>query len=232
MDNQNMAHPERTGLNGMIMVFVLGSVLGFSEVIIGGLLHRIGFPYRAGLLTGIGFALAGFCMAFLEKPVIALSMGLIAVLCKQMVVPLLNVSVMCKMNSCIAVLLEYGALSGIAALTIGRMKRGTLPRILTGASAAFAGSIAFYFIGMHVAPCRYLLSFNSAGGFVSYLLKESLIWTLFSALFFPIGWMAGERLKQGISSFITLRATAFYMTASLIVVFSWTICAVALYFGI
>lgn len=221
-----------SGTKLLIAVIVLGSVCGLVEVIAGGLIRQAGIPFRAGLLTGIGFAVIGFGLAVFKRPLIALGIGVVTILCKQLVVPILHVSVLCKLNSCVAIMLEYGALSAIAAITLNRMEENTGSRIFTGGAAAFAGSIAFYFIGMQVAPCKYLLSFNSVAGFSSYLVKESLSWTVFSALLFPLGWVSGEKLTEGAFTFARQKPGLFYMSTALISVLCWAACALAIYRGI
>ncbi len=218
-----------SGAKLLVAVVVLGSVCGLVEVIGGGLIRQAGIPFRAGLLTGIGFTVIGFGMAIFKRPLIALGIGMVAILCKQLVVPILHISVVCKLNSCLAVMLEYGALSAIAAITIGRMKEQTESRIFTGGAAAFAGSIAFYIIGMRVAPCMYLLSFNNIAGFGSYLVKESLSWTVFSALLFPLGWRSGERLTERAFTLARQKPGLFYTGATLATFLCWVICALAIY---
>jgi hypothetical protein len=229
MDNQPKQNSGLTGKTSRIMlVIALGSLCGLIEVVLGGLLAQAKFPYKSGLLAGLGFGIIAFAYAIYKKPLMAFWIGIVAVLCKQLVVPVLGLSVMCKMNSCLAVVLEYTALAGVAAITMKRMKTKGGYRLLTGGSGALIGSVAFLFIGMHVAPCEYLLGFNQAGGFVSFLYKESLSWVVFSSVLFPIGWVIGEKQANRLALLYQNKPRLAYAGVSAIAAICWAICAIAI----
>lgn len=232
MIDQNTSDTKISKTNLLFAVLALGSICGLLEVVFGGFLHQIKFPYRVGLLTGLGFGVIGFGLAIFKKPFMAIWIGLVAVLCKQMVVVILYISVMCKINSCLAVLFEYGALAGIAAITINGIKENTSIRMLTSSSAALVGSVAFYFVGMQVAPCQYLLSFNHPGGFGAFLINEGLIWAAFSAILFPLGWLAGEKFTEKTFVLLARKPRLFYIGTTLTTIFCWVICAIAISRGI
>jgi len=213
-------------------VILLGSVCGLIEVLLDGFLRHVGFPYRAGLLTGIGFGIVAVGLAVFKKPLMVFGIGVVTVLCKQLVIPVLGVSVMCKLNSCVAVILEYGSLSLIASYMFGSISKNVSSRVVAGGGGALLGSLAFFFIGMHVAPCRYLLSFNSPAGFGSYLMTESLSWVFFSVLFFPLGWKIGELISEKTLDFIKLRSGIYYAGSAAISLSIWLICAFAISRGI
>jgi len=232
MENSYVAAPASGKKKFFVMALVLGSVCGLMEVVFGGLLHHGFFQqFRSAILTGVGLGIIGFALAILGKPVIAVLIGIVAVLSKQMVVPVLGVSVMCKMNSCLAVMLEYGGFFAVAAITMNKMKKNAVLRPLTAGAGVLAGSIAYYFIGMRVAPCAYMLSFNRAGGFVSFMAAEGLIWAAFSAVLFPLGWLAGEKYREGVFA-LSQRPRLFYAGASAIVIFCWIVSAAAISLGI
>ena len=233
MDKQLEQNSGLTGRTGRIMMIIaLGSLCGLLEVVLGGFLGQAKFPYKSGLLVGLGFGIIAFGFAIYKKPLIAFWMAIVAALCKLMVVPVLGLSVMCKMNSCLAVMLEYTALAGVAAFTMKKMQAKGGYRFLTAGSGALVGSIAFLLIGMHVAPCDYLLGFNQAGGFVSYLYKESLNWVIFAAVLFPLGWMIGERSSDKLAALFQNKPRFAYATASAIAAISWAVCAIAIAGGI
>ncbi len=60
----NNLESKNEGLNStkgrIIAIIVLGSLCGFIEVILGGLLRKAGFPVTSGLLTGLGFGIIAF----------------------------------------------------------------------------------------------------------------------------------------------------------------------------
>ena len=213
--------------NFWLMLLILGSLVGLSEVVLSGYLRQVGFAYRSGLLTGIGFGIIAVGLAIYKKPLMAIGIGLIGVLCKQMAVVILHVSVMCKMNSCIGSMSGIAALSILAYLTMSRLNKiGT--RILVGGAAALLGAGAFYYIGMRVAPCNYLLSFNRAGGFVDFMVAEGLVWAAFSIVLFPLGWLVGEKVAPKIENIVISKPRLFYAQTALTTVICWALCAIAI----
>jgi hypothetical protein len=201
----------------LIALVVLGSIWGFFEVVVGGGMKAAGIPYRGDLLTGLGIGTMAVAVAMFRKPLMLIGIAALAVAVRQTAIPILHLSTFCKANSCLAVMLGGTALAGSAAIAGQRLRRGTLPRVLTGISAGLLASSSFYFIGMHVAPCRYLLSFNRPGGFVAFMLAEGLIWAALGGVFFPVGYRVGEQVRDGVTDF-RLRRPALYYTASALVI--------------
>jgi hypothetical protein len=227
-----MTAEQKSGLHSrkgqIIMILALGSICGLIEVVLSGALRTADFPWRAGLLTGLGLGIIAFAYAIYRKPIIALGIGFVAVLVKQLAVPVLGQTFVCNANSCLAVGLEYSALAAVALFTMKKMQNNGGLRFLTGGAGAFIGSIGFLLIGMHVAPCNYLLSFNQAGGFVSYLYKESLNWTLFSAALFPLGWLVGVKYEASLARLFENKPRVIYAGASVISVVCWAVSAIAI----
>ncbi len=218
----------RRGLIDLILgILVLGSLWGLSEIALGGVLKAAGFPYRSGLLTGIGMAVMGMALAVSRKPLIPIGVGAVAVLVGLLVVPVLHVSPMCRANSSLAVVLESGSLTLAASLIASRTGKSVYGRMATGGSAALLASVAFYFAGTHFAPCAYLLSF-SAGSFV---VKEGLVWAAFSTILLPVGYSAGERLA-GNQLTVVRQRSALYSGSGLVVAVCWGISALALALGL
>jgi hypothetical protein len=134
---------------------------------------------------------------------------------------------MCKANSCIAVFTEAVALSLIAFLLMSEMGKSVHVRIGTGALAAIVASVGFYFIGMQVAPCKYLLSFTPGG----FIVTEGLIWAAFSAIFLPLGYLAGEKLVA-ITPPVLTRRPIYYAVSASTVLLCWGLSAVAIMAGL
>jgi hypothetical protein len=211
---------------------VLGSLWGFSEVVVNGAIRATELPYRAGILTGIGIGLMAIAIAMFRKPLMLLGIPIIAVLCKQRVMPILHISAMCKANSCLAVLLEGLALAGAAALVGRNLDRGNAVRVATGASAALLAAGAFHFSGIRLAPCEYLLSFNRPGGFLAFLAAEGVPWAVFSALLFPVGYRIGEWLRGRSSALRLRRPLVYYTTSATLVTSCWLVSAAAIASGL
>ncbi|MBU1747764.1 MAG: hypothetical protein KKA73_08740, partial [Chloroflexi bacterium] len=153
----------------LIAVLVLGSLWGLAEVVLSSALRTAGLPFRAGILTGIGVGLLAIAVGAFRRPAMLVLIPLIAILCKQLVVPILSVSVMCKANSCLAVMLEGLAVTGVVYLAGRRLDRSRLLQIASGATGALLAAGVFYFAGMQVAPCQYLLSFGGVTGFARFM---------------------------------------------------------------
>jgi len=178
-------------ISAILITLVFGSLWGLSEVALGGSLKASGFPYRAGLLTGVGFGLAGVAWAITRKPYVPAAMGAIAALVTLIAVPVLQCGIECRANSCLAIALEGGSL-GLAAFAISGKARGVFGRGGSAILGAMVASVAFFYLGRNLAPCAYLLSFASPGDFV---VKEGLVWAAFSGVLTPLGYALGEKLS-------------------------------------
>jgi hypothetical protein len=210
-----------------IGVLVFGSIWGLLEVALGGGLQVANFPYRAGLLTGIGIAIMGIALAVYKKPAMLIGIGLVTVLVKLLAVPILHVSVMCKANSCIAVFTEAVALSLVAFLLMSKMGKSVHARMGAGASAAIVASVGFYFIGIQAAPCQYLLSFTPGG----FIVTEGLIWAAFSAVFLPLGYLVGEKMAAKTAP-VFIRQPIYYAVSASAVLLCWGFSALAIMAGL
>jgi hypothetical protein len=216
----------------LIGLLVIGSVWGFLEVVLGGAMKAGGIPYKGDLLTGLGMMLMGVAVAMYRRPLMLLAIAAMAVGVRQLSVPILHLSTFCKANSCLAVLLGGGALAGAAALAGRRLERGVRPRVLAGFSAGLAAATSFYFIGMRVAPCRYLLSFNRPGGFVAFMQAEGLIWAALCAVLFPVGYRAGESIRDKVFDIRAAQPALYYVASVTLIVCCWGISAIAIARGL
>lgn len=218
--NQNLLHL-------FAAVFVFGSLWGLSEVVLGGSLRTANFPYRSGLLTGLGMGIMGASLAVTRKWFLPVGIGVIAALATLLVVPVLHASPMCRANSCLALGLESGSLA-LVSLIIGKKIGGNVYGLMgIGAGAAMLASVAFYFSGVHLAPCAFLLSFTPG----SFIVKEGLVWAAFSSVLLPVGYAAGEWLA--VKSFaMRIESNAYYYGSSTaIVAICWGISALAISAG-
>jgi hypothetical protein len=228
-DKSGSAGARRDVLIGLV---VLGSVWGLLEVVLGGAMKAGGVPYRGDVLTGLGMLLMGIALALYRKPAALIGIAAVAIAMRQLSVPILHLSTFCKANSCLAVMLGGAAIAGAAALGGRGLHRKLSTRAMAGFAAGLTAGIAFYFIGMRVAPCPYLLSFNRAGGFAAFMQAESLVWAALCAVLFPAGYRLGETLRAGVFEMRAARP-AFYYAASLALVgFAWLASAVAIARGL
>jgi hypothetical protein len=210
-------------IDSLTAILVLGSLWGLSEVLLGSALRAAGAPYRSAILTGLGLGIVGIGAGTLARKrfTTLAAIPLVAVACKQLVVPILGVSPLCKANSCLAVMLEGVAISAAARIASSRLDRSWIVRIAAGGAAAMAASVAFYLAGMHVAPCNYLLSFDRPGGLLAFVAAEGLPWAAASALLFPVGYGVGARLRDALPTLRARKRTLYYGISAAVVTLSW-----------
>ncbi|MEA2103508.1 MAG: hypothetical protein U9P79_02540 [Candidatus Cloacimonadota bacterium] len=218
-------------LDIIIFIAILGSIWGLSEVVFSHLLRIAGIPYRSGILIGIGAGILGVAYAYLKKPLLFIGIVFVTILSKQLVVPLLQISVMCKANSCLAVLLIGASLAIITLLVKPEHNKRPLGRIFTGATAGATTAISFYFLGKILAPCQNLLAYTHLSGFISYLIDKGISWILFPGFLFPLGYLVGSRLKNRDISFLTEKPLLYYASTCSFVVFCWIIIAFVTVYG-
>nr|MBC7245260.1 hypothetical protein [Chloroflexota bacterium] len=214
-----------------IAILALGSLWGFSEVVLNSAIQRAGLPFRAAILTGIGFGLMAIAVAMFKKPWMLAGIAIVAILCKQLAVPILHVSVMCKANSCLAVLLEGLTLAGAIAVAGRALHKTSLARAATAASAALLSAGAFHFLGIRLAPCLYLLSFNRPGGLLAFLAAEGIPWAVASAMLFPLGYRLGEWLEVNAPQLRARQPVTYYVSNAVLIATCWLASAVAIATG-
>jgi len=214
----------------LIAVLVLGSLWGFSEVVLSGALAAAGFPYRAALLTGLGLGLMTVGVAAHDAVWTPLAGATVAVMCKLLVVPLLQVPASCKANSSLAVMVEGLALSVVLAVLNRRMRDSVVARVSGGAGAALLAAAVFYPAGVRFAPCRYLLSFGEAGGLLAFMSGEGLPWAVASMVLVPLGYWIGERMREGVLAW-ERKPLSYYVGAFGTVACCWIASAVAILSG-
>jgi hypothetical protein len=217
--------------NIAVAVLVLGSVWGVAEVVLNDTIKSADLPFRAGILTGFGMLAMGVLLGYGRKPLAILGVPAIAVLVKQMVVPIAGASVLCKANSCIAVLFEASLLAGVAAVAMRGIEKRAIARAGAGAGAGLLAAVPFYFVGLAVAPCNYLLSFDRAGGFAAFMVQEGLVWAAFSAVLFPAGFALGARIREPLFALESRRPAAYYGAAIGVAALCWITAALNIYAG-
>ena len=228
--NQSVKDAKQT-VDLWIAITVLGSLWGLAEVVLGGAIKAAGIPCASAILVGVGMGIMGIAIGAFRKPLMLAGVALFAVLCKQLVVPIMHVSVMCKANSCLAVALEALALAGAVTLATHRLETGDLAKTATGLSSGLLAAAAFHFAGMRLAPCQYLLSFSRPGGFAAFMLAEGILWGAFSGILFPVGHAAGRRLARTVLALRTSRRRIYYAASTVLLISCWMGSALAIAAG-
>ena len=128
-------------------------------------------------------------------------------------------------------MLGGGALAGSVAIAGRRLGTSKVSRVAAGLSAGLMAGIGFYFIGMRVAPCRYLMSFSRPGGFVAWMVHEGLIWAGLGAVFFPVGYLVGERMRDRVLGLRLASPQLYYAASGAVIAFCWAASALAIASG-
>jgi len=212
----------------LLAILVFGSIWGLVEVVGGGTLIKLNVPIKAAILTGLGLGVMAVAFAIYRKIWIFFAAPLIAMAVKQLVVPVLGLPVTCMANGSLAVALEGMAFGGMAFALSGSMKKSFSARAVAGFGGAFIGGTAFWAIGMHTAPCAYLLSFNSTAGFFRFMTHESLLWAAFSALTVPAGYAIGLKLRDKIGSVAEMKPALYYAGSTAAIAICWGVSAYAI----
>lgn len=203
----------------LLWILILGSLWGLSEAIGGSAMRAEMLSVKATVLTGIGFGIMGIALGSVKKPWLLIAIAIIAAASTQIAVPLLGCSILCRANSSLALMLHATCLYGAFALFNGKSGNAAILS-LTGFSAAMLSSGIFFFAGMRLAPCAYLLSFNHSGGMLSFLAAEGIAWALFAGIALPIGYRLGAPLQNGIVQ-LRSRPALYYGASSAIIIFCW-----------
>jgi len=216
-------------VNVLVIILLLGSLWGFlSEIILKSAVIRQGIPFKggmAGYITAIGIGIMGIALGNLRKPSLLMGIPLVAVLSKLLVLSIFNIPIVARVNSSLAVLLGGIALTVIVALTGNNLYRSILIRLASGMSAGLLAAIAFFFIGLQIMPCPYLLSFNRTGGFESFMNSNGMVWAFFSGILFYTGCWLGKRLKNVSLNLSPKQSLAYYSGSAFVIVCCWVIMA-------
>ncbi len=214
-------------INSISLVILGGSLWGFSEVTLNSAIRTTELPFRAAILTGIAFLIMGFIAGRIKKAQHIIPVVIPAVLIIQMGVLVCGNSIMCRANSSIALMLHTAMISTVI-YTAGKKPENLtwLKAAFFGSTAALASSIAFYFTGMRCAPCPYLLSFNSAAGFLSYLVSESIPWSILGGAGFASGYYFSKRIASSENHLMGKTRIAQYVTGISVVLACWIVSAV------
>jgi hypothetical protein len=98
-----------------------------------------------------------------------------------------------------------------------------------GGVAALGSAVPFYFLGLRLAPCPYLLSFNRPEGFVAFLMAEGLVWAALSALSLPLGYHLGVKARKPLAALENRKPLVYYAASLGLVLCCWIVAAVTIW---
>ncbi len=198
--------------DSLVAILLLGSLWGLlSEIILTCAVLSQGLPFKggmAGYITAIGIGMMGIAFGKFKKPSLLMGIPLVTILSKLLALSIFNIPIVARANSSLAILVGGIALTATVTLAGNNLFRNNLLRLASGMSAGFMAAIAFFFIGMRIIPCPYLLSFNRAGGFRAFMSFDGIVWTVFSGLLFYTGYWLGTQLKNASSDLRSAQSLA------------------------
>lgn len=117
-----------------LAIFVLGSIWGFAEMTLGGMLHTIHFPNTGAIMGGIGISLMTIFLTMSKKPLLAPLVGLVAASFKPFSALIFGQAVFSAyvLNPMIAIMTE-AVLFGIVTFALHKaMQKNVFAKGLTG----------------------------------------------------------------------------------------------------
>ena len=196
-----------------------GSLWGFSEVVVGAFVKSAALPMRGTLMTAIGVGIL-FAAFALRRSIAVAAVAVSVTLLIKVICAIYLGGFDSIINSSLAVALEGSAIVLAVSLLRNIFHNNAFFRsALTGISIFCAGTL-FYIIGSHLAPCPYLKSLSAA----KFFLHETLLWSLFSAVTAPLGYLVGLKLKTHTAEDSALTAPALLTTAG-----CWIACALTVF---
>ena len=215
----------------LIGILVFGSIWGFFEATLGGYLHMILFPNKGAIMSGIGVAIMGSALAIYKRPIMLLGIGIVAASFKLLNVWLLFVPITSIhiTNPAMAIIFESLAFSLVAAFLMNKITKSALAGVGAGVLAGFVGAIAWVYFAIYVldAPSYARVVFT-AGEFIA---NQGVVQAIFSGVFFPLGFLAGNRLAITTSS-VAIRRPLYYTASVVVICFCWGISSVATMAGL
>lgn len=192
MKTQNTEPVLLSRLDIILLAALSGVLWGLCETVLGSATSLTASPLRAGILTGAGVAILGFFGGLTGRHILYPLIALAASASVQMSAPILHCSLLCKVNSNLAVLLLGCTLSVTAAVFNRGGKNSPAFYSIAGFLSGGLSAALFYYAGPRLVPCTYLASFGAGGGFIGFMSKEGLIWAAFAGIAYPLGMIAGS----------------------------------------
>ena len=224
---------KRHGLISIIIgILIFGSIWGFFEATLGGLLNMIIFPNKGAIMGGIGMAIMGIALAIYRKPAMLPCIGIVAASFKLLNVWLLFVpiSAVYIINPATAIFLESLAFSVVMVFVMNRMEKnvyvGVWATVLAGLiSISIYGYFSVYIIH---APLFERMGVSSVPEFIA---SHGVIQAFFFGVVAPLGYVVGKKLTN-LHFPVLARRPLYYATSAAIICFCWGISALAVAAGL
>ena len=211
----------------IIGILVFGSIWGFLEATLGGFLHMIIFPNKGAIMSGIGVSLMAAALAIYKKPSMLPGVGITAASFKLLDVWLfyLPITSIHIINPAMAIIFESLAFGLVAVFIMNKIAKNAFIGIGAGVLVGLISATAWVYFAIYVmnAPAYARVVFT-AGGFIA---NQGVAQAVFSGVFLPLGYLAGEKLATRTLPALTGRGVPHYATSAAVIVLCWGISAIA-----
>jgi len=215
----------------IIGVLVFGSIWGLLEATLGGFLHMIIFPSKGAIMSGIGVAIMASALATYKKPAILPGIGIVAASFKLLDVWLfaLPAASIHIINPAMAIVFESLAFGLVAVFITKKIAKHTFIGIGAGVLVGLMSAIAWVYFAIYVmnAPAYARVVFT-AGEFIA---NQGVAQAAFSAIFLPLGYLAGEKLAA-ITPPVLTRRPIYYAVSASTVLLCWGVSALVIIAGL
>jgi hypothetical protein len=223
----------------VIGILVLGSIWGLLDAISVGALFSHIAPFLKShqicicTLTGavFGFFIMALALAIYKKPAMLIGIGAVAALFKLLnfaiiPLPVVKGAVVYQpvVNPALAAFVSSLVFALVATLLLNRLESSVAIRVGAGVLAGFLTAVVFVYAAFYVTHTHPLIV-DTPWQFIAPL--HGLATAALGAIFFPLGYWAGMRLRERASSLLTARQR-FYYLGSGVTVFCIAISAAAL----
>jgi hypothetical protein len=223
----------------VIGILVLGSIWGLLDAIsVGALFSHIAPTLHSHQicicpLTGavFGFFIMALALAIYRKPAMLIGIGAVAALFKLLnfaIIPLPivqgNVAYQPVVNPALGTFTASVAFALVAALLLNRLESNVSIRVGAGALVGFLATVAFVYAAFYVTHTHPLIV-DTPWQLIAPLHGAAA--AALGAIFLPLGYWAGVRLRERAGSLLTARPR-FYYLGSGVTVFCIAISAAAL----
>ena len=213
----------------VIGILVFGSIWGLLDAISTGALfthiaptlksHQICICPLTGAV--FGFFIMALALAIYRKPAMLIGIGTVAALFKLLnfaIIPLPivqgNVVYQPVVNPALAAFTASVVFALVAALLLNRLESSVPIRVGAGAVAGFLGTVAFVYAAFYLTHTHPLIV-DTPWQLIVPLHGPAA--AALGAIFLPLGYLAGMKLRERASSLLTTRARFYYVGAGVTV---------------
>jgi hypothetical protein len=206
-----------------LMVIVFGSVWGFLEMTLGGLLHVVHFPQKGAVMGGLAISLMAVFVTVTGKPSLVPLLGIIAASFKPVDAVIFGVPALSPyiINPAIAIVTEAVAFGAVVAIMKRAMDKHLSARLVTGVLAGSSG-YAFYAVLASVLGLGMWPTLDLAGKFQLIITSVAPI-AAAGALTLAAGYYIGSLSAPRLFTIKKIRPVLYYSSSLAMVLLCWMV---------